>query len=272
MAPGSTQTSSTSKAASAGRAVLPSFERLGWVLLSFAAFAALWQVVALLAGDPRHFPGPAAVLKIMQELWASGALLSNIWVTLQRLVFAFTAAMFIGSVIGILLGMFPKADRFFDPWLILFLNLPAIVTITLCLIWGGMNEPSIVTAVALNKIPNTAVTMREGTRGLSRDLKEMAFIYKFGWWKTLRHVTLPQLAPFFATAARAGLALIWKIVLVVEAFGGRGRGVGVQIMNAFTDFDVATILAYALGFILIVQTIEMAVMQPLIARVNRWRR
>ncbi len=88
--------------------------------------------------------------------------------------------------------------------------------------------------------------MREGTRALSRDLDEMAQIYKFGAWRTLRHVTIPQLAPYFATAARAGLALIWKIVLVVEAFGGRGQGVGYQIISAFTDFDVATILAYAL--------------------------
>lgn len=272
MAPGSIQISSTSKAASTSRALRPSLERLGWVLLSFAVFGLVWHAVAVLAADPRHFPGPALVWSTMRGLWSSGALFSNIWVTLQRLILAFTVAMAIGSVIGILLGMFPKADRFFDPWLILFLNLPAIVTITLCLIWGGMNEPSIVTAVALNKIPNTAVTMREGTRALSRDLNEMAFIYKFGWWKTLRHVTLPQLAAFFATAARAGLALIWKIVLVVEAFGGRGRGVGVQITNAFTDFDVATILAYALGFILIVQLIESIIMQPMIARVNQWRR
>ncbi len=272
MAPVSTQTSSTRGPASAGLGWFPALERLGWVVASLASLALLWQVVAMTAADPRLFPGPAAVFGTMSGLAQSGALWSNISVTLERLVYAFSAAMMIGSVIGILLGTFPKADKFFDPWLILFLNLPAIVTITLCLIWGGMNQAAIVTAVALNKIPNTAVTMREGTRGLSRDLNEMAEIYKLGWWKTLRHVTLPQLAPFFAAAARAGLALIWKIVLVVEAFGGNGRGVGYQIFIAFQEFDVATILAYALAFIIIVQIIETAIMQPMLARVNRWRR
>jgi NitT/TauT family transport system permease protein len=212
------------------------------------------------------------VFERMAALSANGKLWPHIFVTLQSLIAAFTIAMVVGSVIGILLGKFPKADKFFDSWLTLFLNLPAIVIITLCLIWGGMNQWSIITAVALNKIPNTAVTMREGTRALSRDLDEMAQIYNFGPWRTLRHVTIPQLAPYFATAARAGLALIWKIVLVVEAFGGRGQGVGYQIISAFTDFDVATILAYALTFILIVQVIETAVVQPLIARVNKWRR
>lgn len=247
-------------------------DRLGWALVSLASFLLVWYVIALYLGDDLRFPSPVTVFERMAALSANGKLWPHIFVTLQSLIAAFTIAMIVGSVIGILLGKFPKADKFFDPWLILFLNLPAIVIITLCLIWGGMNQWSIITAVALNKIPNTAVTMREGTRALSRDLDEMAQIYNFGPWRTLRHVTIPQLAPYFATAARAGLALIWKIVLVVEAFGGRGQGVGYQIISAFTDFDVATILAYALTFILIVQIIETAIVQPLIARVNKWRR
>ena len=87
----------------------------------------------------------------------------------------------------------------------------------------------------------------------------------------MRHVTLPQLAPFFAAAARSGLALVWKIVLVVEAFG-RSNGVGYKLTIAFQEFDVTTILAYALAFILIVQFIEFTILQPLQARVSVWRR
>jgi NitT/TauT family transport system permease protein len=272
MAPVSTPISSTRKRVSAHTSWVAAFGRLGWVVASLLAFVALWQLTASVADDVRKFPSPAIVLETVSQLAASGALLSNIATTLWRVALAFSSAMVIGSVIGILLGKFPTADKFFDPWLILFLNMPAIVTITLCFIWGGMTEAAAVTAVALNKIPSAAVALREGTRSLSRDLNEMALIYKFGWWKTLRHVILPQLAPFFASSARTGLALIWKIVLVVEAFGGKGRGVGYQIYIAFQEFDVATILAYTLAFIVIVQVIEFLILQPLLERVNRWRR
>lgn len=272
MAQSSTQLSSTRKQVSVGSSWNSSAERLIWLIASLLSFLLLWQVVASIANDVRRFPTPAVVMDTVGQLAASGALWTNISTTLVRVVLAFFFAMLIGSIIGILLGKFPKADRFFDPWLVLFLNLPAIVTITLCFIWGGLTQTAAVTAVALNKIPSAAVTLREGTRALSRDLNEMALVYKFGWWKTLRHVTIPQLAPYFAGAARTGLALIWKIVLVVEAFGGNGRGVGYQIFIAFQEFDVSTILAYALAFILIVQIIEFAVLQPLVARVNRWRR
>jgi NitT/TauT family transport system permease protein len=244
--------------------------RIGWSLISLLALVALWEIAALIA-QSRYLPGPWAVVEVMIREAEAGELWANIAATLIRVVFSFVIAMFIGSAIGLALGRFQGADRFFDSWLIFFLNLPALVIIVLCYIWFGLTEVAAVTAVAVNKIPNVAVTMREGARNLSKDLEEMARVYRFGWWKTLRHVTVPQLAPFFAAAARSGLALVWKIVLVVEAFG-RSDGVGHQLNIAFQLFDVPMILAYALAFIIVVQIIEMAIVQPLSARANIWRR
>ena len=77
--------------------------------------------------------------------------------------------------------------------------------------------------------------------------------------------------PFFLAAARTGLSLVWKIVLVVELFG-RSNGVGFQLNTYFQLFDVAMILAYALAFCIVIQLIEFGILQPLAARVNRWRR
>ena len=179
--------------------------------------------------------------------------------------------MTIGSAIGIALGRAPLLNRFFDPWLILFLNLPALVIIILSYIWLGLTEVAAITAVAINKIPNVAVTLREGSRALDRDLLEMASVYRFGRLRTLRHVVLPQLTPYFMGAVRSGLALVWKIVLVVELLG-RSSGVGFVIGSAFQLFDVSTILAYALAFVAVIQMIEFLILQPYERRLNRWRR
>jgi NitT/TauT family transport system permease protein len=179
--------------------------------------------------------------------------------------------MAIGAAIGITLGRLQLLDRIFDPWLILFLNLPALVVIVLCYIWFGLNETAAVTAVAINKIPNVAVTLREGARAIDRDLLEMASVYRFGRWRTIRHVILPQLAPYFMGAVRSGLALVWKIVLVVELLG-RSSGVGFAINTAFQLFDVPTILAYALAFTVVVQAIELLILQPWERGLNQWRR
>lgn len=242
-----------------------------WTMASFAALFALWGLAAWLANS-RHGPGPLTVLAVLAHEAATGTLWTALAATLARVAASFVLAMLIGSVIGLALGRSEVANRFFDPWLVLFLNLPALVIIALCYVWMGPWETTAVTAVALNKIPSAAVQMREGARALSRDLDEMALAYRLGWGKTLRHVTLPQLAPFFAATARSGLALVWKIVLVVEALGGHATGVGHQIYTAFQSFDVPVILAYALSFIAVIQVIEIALLQPLQAHFNRWKR
>jgi NitT/TauT family transport system permease protein len=246
-------------------------ERIGWSVASLAVLVALWSVLAAIAQN-RHGPGPLAVLDVVIAEAKSGVLWAHLSATLARVIASFVVAMLIGSAIGLALGRNEIANKFFDAWLILFLNLPALVIIALCYVWLGTWETTAITAVALNKIPNVAVQMREGARSLSRDLDEMAFVYKLGWMKTFRNVTIPQLGPFFAAAARSGLALVWKIVLVVEALGGHSKGVGHQIFTAFQSFDVPVILAYALAFIVVIQAFEWGVLQPMQAHLNRWKR
>ena len=89
-------------------------------------------------------------------------------------------------------------------------------------------------------------------------------------WQRLRHVHLPQLAPFVLTAARAGIAMIWKVVLVAE-FLGRSSGIGFQIHLNFQLFEIAKVLAYALAFVAVMVAIEIGIFAPLERRVSRWR-
>ena len=238
--------------------------------LSFLALLAVWQLVAAVA-DSRVLPPPLDVLDTLIAELTTGELAFHVAVTLARVAASFTLAMLIGIAIGIVMGRSEPLDRFFDGWLVLFLNIPALVTIILCYVWFGLTEVAAIAAVAINKIPNVVVTLREGARALDRDYLEMAHSFRLGRYKTMRHVVLPQLYPFLAASARSGLALIWKIVLVVELLG-RSNGVGFQLYLLFQLFDVASILAYTLAFVAVVQVIELAVLQPLERRANQWRR
>jgi NitT/TauT family transport system permease protein len=237
---------------------------------SLVALLAMWQLGSILVG-PRRLPEPLTVARVLFADIADGSLPYHVGVTLARVAASFVLAMLIGVAIGLAMGRRQGLDRFFDSWLVVFLNLPALVTIVLCYVWFGLVEAAAVTAVAVNKIPLVVVTVREGARALNRDNLEMAQVFGFGPVKTLRHVMLPELAPFLVAAARNGLAIIWKIVLVVELLG-RSNGVGFQISLFFGLFDVASILAYTVAFIVVIQMIEWLLLRPLELRANRWRR
>jgi NitT/TauT family transport system permease protein len=239
-------------------------------LTSIAAFAVLWQLAAMALASP-VLPSPAAVAAVLAEEIRSGQLPYHLGVTLARLAVSFSLAMSLGAGIGILLGRHPKLDRFFDSWLVLLLNIPALVTIILCYVWFGLVESAAIAAVVVNKLPNAIVTLREGARNLDRDLLEMAEVYRFGRLKTLRHVILPQLYPFAIAASRTGLALIWKIILVVELLG-RSNGMGYQLHLFFQMFNVSALLAYTVAFVVVVQFIELGVLKPLDRHAQRWRR
>jgi NitT/TauT family transport system permease protein len=238
-------------------------------LASLALLVITWSLGSLIAGE-QMLPAPTTVLATLLAEAGSGELFFHLGVTLARVIVAFTLALAIGSTIGLLMGRMALVDRLGDPWLIVLLNLPALVIIVLAYVWGGLTETAAILAVAINKLPTAVVTVREGARALDPALGEMARVFAMPRWKTLRHVVLPQLAPYLAAAARSGLSLVWKIVLIVELLG-RPNGVGFEIGIAFQLFDVTRILAYALAFVVVILAIETLLVQPIERRASRWR-
>jgi NitT/TauT family transport system permease protein len=238
-------------------------------LFSFAVFLATWWIAALLTGSTK-LPSPPAVMNVVISEVASGALFLNVGATLARVALSFSLAMTVGVALGYLMGRMRLANRLGDPWLILLLNLPALVVIVLAYIWAGLTEVAAIAAIAVNKVPATVVTLREGTRALDASLDEMATVFAVPRWRAFRHIILPQLMPYIAAASRSGLSLVWKIVLVAELLG-RPNGVGFEIGIAFQLFDTPRLLAYALSFAAVVLVIEAALVQPFEARLTRWR-
>jgi len=229
----------------------------------------LWQAVAGAAASPL-LPGPAAVATALAKLAVDGRLLTDLGITLLRVAASFALAMAAGSAIGILMGHSRRVDGLFDLWLVLGLNIPALVIIFLCYLWLGLSEVAAIVAVALNKVPNTAVILREGARAVDRELLQVADVLKLSRGRRLREVYLPQLYPYFMAASRSGLSLIWKIVLVVELVG-RSNGVGFQLGVYFQFFDITSILAYTASFVAVMLAVEGWAMRPLERRLTRWR-
>ncbi|MGF1642323.1 MAG: ABC transporter permease [Thiotrichales bacterium] len=237
--------------------------------LSLLGLIVVWQILAMVLASP-VLPTPLEVVASGWEHLTDGGLLYHLGLTLMRVAVAFALAMAIGTAVGMLMGSNRKWDAALDGILVLGLNIPALVTIILCYIWFGLTEVAAIVAVAVNKIPTVIVTVREGARAIDRRLMEVASVYRLSRRDTLTKVYLPQLYPYLVAAGRNGLALIWKIVLVVELLG-RSDGVGFQLNTFFQFFDIRGILAYTLAFAAVILVVEAALVRPLERRLSRWR-
>jgi NitT/TauT family transport system permease protein len=239
-------------------------------IYSLTALIAVWALAAALA-QSRLLPGPLMVGAATLAGIRSGELPFQMGCTLGRVISSFAIAMVLGTIAGYAMGRSKTVDRYADSWLIVLLNMPALVTIIFAYIWIGLNETAAILAVVINKLPNVIVVMREGARALDPELDEMAKAFQFTWFSRMRHVVIPQLAPYLAASSRSGLSIVWKIVLIVELIG-RPNGVGFVLGSAFSLFDMAKILSYAISFIVVMLVIESLLVQPLERRAIRWRR
>ena len=238
-------------------------------LVSIILLIFLWGIVSKILGDKVILPSPTDVAESVRY-HASEDLFGHVYITLLRVFAACFLAMIIGSAIGIAMGRKKKLDDYFDGWLILALNVPALVTIILCFIWFGLNEVAAVLAVAINKIPTVTVILREGTKAIDERLVQVGKLYNKSRFEIIKDILVPQLFPYFISAARSGLALIWKIVLVVELLG-RSNGVGFKINEFFSMFDTTSILAYTLVFVVIIMSIEWFLVKPTEKKLTEWR-
>lgn len=246
-------------------------DRTRWLeLTSLPLLLLIWQIAAWVA-QSRFLPGPIPVAAEIWDLVWQGPLLGDFRETLLRATIGFATAMCIGTLIGIMLGRSDWADRLFAPWVVVGLNIPAIVVGIICYISLGLTDFALILAVVINKVPLVVTMMREGVRALSADLDEFAQTFRLPFMRRLRLVVVPQLLPYFLAAARAGLSLVWKMVLVFEVLGSDG-GVGFRVGLYFQLFDMTGILAYACCFVVVIMALEYGALRPLEGRLLQWRK
>lgn len=229
-----------------------------------------WNVMAARMDSPL-VPSLGEIADELVTLATGGSLWTNLEVTLTRVLLGFTVAFVVSVVLGIAMGRNVYVQRFFEPAVLLGLVTPGLVKALLCVIWFGISMVNPILAVALAAAPALIVNITQGVREVDPQLHEMAHVYRFTAWTRLRRIWLPALAPSLFTGARLGIAMSWKVIVLVEIFG-LASGVGYQLNLEFSNHNVAGVLAWTVAFALVMTAIEYGVLQTLERRVSLWRK
>ena len=237
--------------------------------LSIFLFIILWQGFSLVLNS-ELFPSFIDILKSLYEHCINKDLIFHLLITLKRVFISFVLAMVIGVFFGILMGTFHKNDSLLNIFLIIGLNIPAIVTIMICYIWFGLSDFAAILAVVINKVPIIIVNIKEGVRAIDKKYMDLVKIYKIEKKDVITKIYIPQIYPYIMATTRLTISLVWKIVLVVELLG-RSDGIGFKIAIFFQDFDITSIFAYSFAFIFVVILVEKLLLNPLDKKATKWR-
>ncbi len=243
----------------------------GWgtKALGVAVLVAAWQGVSLFY-PPTFLPGPALAFERVAGLVATGEFSRHAGPTLLRVFVGFALALVTGTIVGIAMGAQRTLEGFFEPYILVGLTVPGLVWAVLALMWFGVNETAPVFAISAVVTPMLAVNMWQGTKAIDRELLEMAHAFHISRRTIVHDIVLPQLLPYLLAGSRFGLALGWKVVVLSEMFG-LSSGIGYMINRSFSLYSMRDVLAWTIGFTLLMGIFEYGLLRPTERYLLRWR-
>lgn len=198
----------------------------------------------------------------------------NLYVTFGRSLFrlgtGFVIAMALGTILGLAMGLSKAADAFFHDWVMAVLAMPALAWALFISLMFGFGNAGPILAVILTGIPFVIVNVREGVRNTPRELFDMARAFGVERARTIRHVLVPAMMPFFFAAIRYAFSIGWKGLVITEVFGGQD-GAGWTIKFYYDAHRAHGVVGYAFFFIIFALVLERFVFERWSRRVFRWR-
>lgn len=232
-------------------------------------FLVLWQLSSK-AGwvSPAVLPPIDAIATALWKGIASGALVDDIAISLQRSGIAFLAAVALGIPLGLLMGQIPAAERALDPILQLFRQTSALALYPVFILLLGLGEASKVFVIFWATLFPILLATIGGVKEVDKKLVEMAQTYGASRLTIFRRVVLPASVPSIFVGLRLSATTALLLLIAAEMIGAN-KGVGFQVMNAQYNFQIPLMFAaiFLLAFLGLAANFVLVTLQN---RLCRW--
>lgn len=203
----------------------------------------LWEVaVRVHVLDARFFPAPSAIAGTFWAFVTSGALASNGWITLQRILVGSFLGGVPGTLLGLLMGMNRYVRAYFDPVVKLLYPIPKIAVLPLIIFIFGIGEASKWVVIAIGVFFLMTINTEAGVRQIERIYLDVATAYRARPLTVFFRVLLPGALPNVLAGMKLSVGI--AVVLAVAAeFTAAKSGLGFTIYNSEQLLDIETLYA-----------------------------
>jgi NitT/TauT family transport system permease protein len=205
----------------------------------------------LIAGDPTYY--------------------KQTYISFERVAIALLLALLLGLIIAVTARYVPLLKGLLIDRITPFINaFPSIGWAIAGLYWFGVSTRAVIFVEVAIILPFGLITIWEGLKALDPEMIEMSMSFTRSKPRTLRKIVLPYLAPYLFSALRISYGAAWKVALVAELFGAPS-GLGYLLNSAREQLDSPTLFATILTLIILVYVVDKLLLQPLEARILRYR-
>lgn len=248
----------------------PWFLYSGWgAIASILLFIALWDFGNQVYGD-LILPSPLDSFATLSEMLKDEKVLTNLKITIYRATYGFVISFFVGTVLGLLAGLFATASIMSRPIVTILVGMPPIAWIVLAMMWFGLGDMTVVFTVVVASFPIIFVGALQGARTLDGELKEMVDSYNLNFFQKFTNLYFPHIFSYVFPAWVSALGMSWKIVVMAELLS-TSDGIGAQLAVARSHLDTPSAMALVVVMIGTLLFVEYVIFEPIKREVEAWR-
>lgn len=194
-----------------------------------------------------NIPSPADVFDKVLEVNRSTRFITNIGISVRRILLGFAVAAALGIGLGLLIGRYRWARQISMPALEVFRPIPAIAWVPMSIMLWPSNEVSIVFITFLGAFFPILLNSIHGVEAIDPVLLRAARSLGAREPTLLFEVVLPGALPHIFTGLAVGMGVAWVSLIAAEMISGQ-FGIGYFTWEAYSLISYAEI---ALGMITI---------------------
>lgn len=169
------------------------------------------------------------------EYWINGFaennLLTDVLVSLRRIVLGFLLSAVIAIPLGILAGTSQMCSSYIRPVCEFMRYLPVPTLVPLVMVWFGIDELAKVMVLFLGCVFQLLLMVADAAASVSDDLLNAGYTLGASKWDGLWTILLPAALPRIFESLRMTMGWAWSYLTLAELFAA-SSGLGYQILRA----------------------------------------
>ena len=194
---------------------------------------------------PIFLPSPASVLTQLNRLAADGTLLTDLGVSLYRIMAGFLIASAAAIPLGVLIGTFASWEAAIEPLVDFIRYMPVVAFVPLSILWMGTGDGQKFLIIFIGTFFQQVLMVMDNVKRVPGDFIGLGRTLGLPDWRILTRIVVPSALPGIWDTLRISLGWAWTWLVLAELVAATS-GLGYRITVAQRFFQTNTIIGYIL--------------------------
>lgn len=182
-------------------------------IISLIVIGVVWFFAAHVVNQPFTFPYLEDVLYQVGYCLTDMYVLTNLAITMRRVLTGCLYAFIIGFPIGMLMGFSPKILKWMAPFINSLRQVPIMAWVPLAIVWFGIGDGPTIFLIAFSGVFTVILNTIQGVQDISKDFYNAARSMGANTFSLIKDIVVPGSLPGVLTGLRLAIGLGWMSVI-----------------------------------------------------------